>query len=73
MPDLPTLTVTTEQSDRCLAAWGSVPAFREWLAASVSAYVKATERAAVLASAQDAALALLAAIDESDPLAPDEP
>lgn len=69
MPDLPTLTVTDPQAARCLAAWGSVAAYKAWLAGQVAGYVRATERATVLAGAQDAALAALAAIDDSDPLA----
>lgn len=69
MPTLPSLTITDDQAARCLAAWGSVAAYKTWLAAEVAGYVRATERAAVLADAQDAALAQLAAIDDSDPLA----
>lgn len=69
MPALPTLTVSDEQAARCLAAWGSVGAYKAWLAGEVAGYVRATERAAALADAQDAALAALAAIDDSDPLA----
>jgi hypothetical protein len=31
MPALPTLTVTDEQANRMLAAWGSTNAYTEWL------------------------------------------
>jgi hypothetical protein len=69
VPALPTLTITDDQATRCLAAWGSVAAYKAWLASEVAGYVRASERATVLADAQDAALAMLAAIDDSDPLA----
>ena len=67
MPDLPTITVTDEQSTRCIAAWGSVSAYREWLRAQVIAYVRATERAAATADLTAAYTARLDTIDTTDP------
>ena len=69
MPALPTLTITDDQATRCLAAWGSVAAYKAWLAAEVAGYVRATERAAILADVLAAQELALAGIDDSDPLA----
>lgn len=68
MPDLPTLTVTTAQAQRCLAAWGSVAAYKEWLADSVRRYVRGAERAAVLDPIQQQLRDALAALDADDPI-----
>lgn len=46
MPLLPTVNVTTQQAQRCLAAWGDPVAYRNWLIAQVRNYVLASERAA---------------------------
>lgn len=70
MPDLPTLTITDAQADRCLAAWGSVAAYREWLADAVRRYVRTSERAAVLEPLQQQLRDALAALDADDPLGP---
>ena len=68
MPELPTLTVTQEQADRAVAAWGSVAAYKAWLAASVRAYVLASESAAILGPLRDQMAAAQAALDADDPL-----
>lgn len=47
MPQLPTLTITTEQADRCIAAWGSVTAYKQWLAEEVKDFVLTKERLAI--------------------------
>lgn len=39
MPDLPTLTVTQEQADRMIAAYGSVANYRAWLKQKIVAFV----------------------------------
>lgn len=69
MPDLPTITVTTAQAQRCLAAWGSVESYREWLAGSVRDYVRHAERARVLEPLQQQLRDAVAALDADDPLA----
>ena len=69
MPQLPTLTITDARAGRCLAAWGSVAAYKQWLAGAVRDYVRTAERASALAGALVAQQAALAAIDSSDPLA----
>lgn len=66
MPDLPTITVTDAQAVRCLAAWGSVAAYKSWLQGQVVDYVKGAERAAALADVLAAQQAALAAIDTTD-------
>lgn len=43
MPDLPTLTVTQTQSDRMLAAYGTVANYKTWLAKAIKDYVAAAE------------------------------
>lgn len=43
MPDLPTLTVTQEQADRMLAAFGTVANYRTWLRNNIVSYVQAKE------------------------------
>lgn len=68
MPTLPTLTISDEQAARCLAAWGSVAGYKQWLAVQVRDYVKGAERAAALADVLAAQQAALAAIDDTDPL-----
>lgn len=57
MPDLPTLTITQSQADRCLAAWGSVAAYKAWLKGQVAGYVVAKEAADRTAEIQAAVLA----------------
>ena len=68
MPDLPTVTVTTPQAQRCLAAWGSADAYKSWLMAQVRCYVLDAERDAVLAPLQAAQAAAIAALDADDPM-----
>ena len=68
MPELPTLTVTQEQADRAVAAWGGAVSYKQWLRAQVAAYVKASERAAVLDPIRARMAAAEAAIDDDDPL-----
>ena len=36
---LPSIDIPQAQADRCLAAYGSVPAYKAWLAAAVRQYV----------------------------------
>lgn len=39
MPTLPTLTVTQEQADRMLAAWGSAAKYTDWLKQEIIEFV----------------------------------
>jgi hypothetical protein len=39
MPTLPTLTVTQEQADRMIAAWGSAASYSEWLKQQIIDFV----------------------------------
>lgn len=47
MPLLPTLNVSDEQAARCVDAWGSVAAYKAWLAHEVKEFVLAKERLAI--------------------------
>lgn len=47
MPTLPTLTATDPQVARITAAYGSVPAYKDWLKAQIKAYVFAVESRAI--------------------------
>lgn len=69
MPALPTVTVSDAQAARCLAAWGSVAAYKEWLRGSVRDYVLAAERVRVLGPLQQQMQAALAALAADDPTA----
>lgn len=66
MAQLPTVTITADQAQRCLAAWGSQANYKSWLIASVRAYVVEHERTLAMQEAQAAALARY---DSADPLA----
>ncbi len=68
MPDLPTLTVTAAQAQRCLAAWGSIAAYKTWLAASVRDYVRTSETAQRVEPYESAARAIRVEIASDDPL-----
>lgn len=59
MPDLPTLTVTQAQADRCLAAYGTVENYRAWLRAQVRRYVLTSESADAARVTQDVRAAML--------------
>lgn len=67
MPDLPTLTITGDQAQRCLAAWGSVAAYKAWLRGAVRGYVLAKEEADQQAAIAAALLARNPALG-TDPL-----
>lgn len=43
MPDLPTVTVTQEQHDLIMNAFGNVDAYEAWLISNVNSYVLAVE------------------------------
>lgn len=43
MPDLPTINVTQAQADRMLAAFGSVPKYKEWLRQQIVNHVLSVE------------------------------
>lgn len=49
MPDLPTLTVTAEQEQRILAAFGTADAYRDWLRAQITTAVTRIEVNAIAA------------------------
>lgn len=65
MPTLPTLTITAAQAERCLAAWGSVAAYKAWLRDMVATHVLATERQAATAGLRAQLLAAQAIVDTS--------
>lgn len=69
MPTIPTLTVTQEQADRVLAAFGTVNAYKQWLAGEIRDYVRTQERLTLMETKRNETKAGLAAIDSSDPLA----
>ena len=70
MPALPTLTITDEQAERCIAAYGSVAAYKTWLREQVSEHVLAVERTAAERSLRAQLLAVQAIADNAtDPLA----
>lgn len=69
MPDLPTLTVTAQQAQRCLDAWGSVAAYKSWLAASVRDYVRAEETRRQVEPHESAARSVRQQIAADDPIA----
>lgn len=50
MPTLPTLTVTDEQANRMLAAYGSVDEYTKWLKNSIIDYVISYEAKAMNAN-----------------------
>ena len=68
MPTIPTLTVTQQQADRVLAAFGTVPAYKRWLADSIRDYVRVHEREALMELKRVETDMAMAVID-SDPLA----
>lgn len=43
MPDLPTVTVTQEQHDLIMNAFGNLDAYEAWLISNVNSYVLAVE------------------------------
>lgn len=43
MPDLPTVTVTQEQHDLIMNAFGNIDAYEAWLISNVNSYVLAVE------------------------------
>ena len=49
MPDLPTLTLTQAQFDRCLAVFGDAATYKAWLADQLRAIVIDVETDKVLA------------------------
>jgi hypothetical protein len=69
VPALPTLTITAEQAERCIAAYGSVAAYKQWLREQVAGHVLAVERGAAIAGLREQMLAAQAIVDTSpDPL-----
>ena len=48
MPDLPTLTLTQAQFDRCLTVFGSAVAYQAWLSNQLRSVVIDVETALVL-------------------------
>lgn len=70
MPALPTLTLTDAQAERCLAAYGSVAAYRAWLRDAVRDHVLAVERQALTSGPRARLLAAQGIADAAtDPLA----
>jgi hypothetical protein len=67
MPDLPTLTVTTAQANRMLAAFGSAANYREWLRARIVDEVKRVETRSILVQADADQRAKAAEIDAALP------
>lgn len=67
MPDLPTLTVTQAQADRCLTAYGTVENYRAWLRSAVRRYVLTSEAADAARVTQAVRAAMLGALAD-DPL-----
>lgn len=66
MPQLPTVTVNQEQADRCIAAYGSVAAYKQWLVREISAFVLEKERLHIKSVAAHEAKAQISSL--SDPM-----